>query len=133
VQSPSVDEGITKLASGIKAYRLKLGEILKAYEQIDAMVERATKSELYARVLIILLAEKKMSALDIAKKLGVTERKLYDTCYNLTRDQWTPNPVERSQSGEWKLTISGEILANRLLEKYPEKAEPQIVKTSSAS
>jgi hypothetical protein len=108
VESPSMDEGITKLASGIKAYRLKLGEILKVYEQIDAMVERALKSDLYARILKILSSEKKMSTSDIAEKLNENERKVYDACYNLTRDRWTPNPLEYIDSGEWTLTVSGE-------------------------
>lgn len=133
LESSSKDEGITKLASGIKAYRLKLGEILKVYEQIDEMVERAIKSHLYHRILKILLIEKKMSTSDIAKKLGEDERKVYDACYNLTRDQWTPKPLECINSGEWTLTISGEILANRLLEKYPEKAGLQTARTAAAS
>jgi len=123
VESSSTDEGITKLASGIKAYRLKLEETMKVYEQIDAMVERVLKSDLYARILGALLIEEKMSNSDLAKKLGETERKVYDACYNLTRDRWTPNPLEFAGSGKWTLTISGEILANRLIEKHPEKAE----------
>jgi len=131
VESHSVDEGITKLASGIKAYRLKLGEILKAYEQIDAMVDRAIKSDLYPRILEILLIGKKMSTSDIAKKVGENERKVYDACYNLTRDRWTPNPVECTDSGEWTLTVSGEILANRLLEKHSEKAELETAPSAS--
>jgi hypothetical protein len=127
----NLSEGITKLASGIKAYRLKLGEILKAYEQIDAIVEKVIKSDLYPRILKILLIEKAMSTSDIAKKLGENERKVYDTCYNLTRDRWTPSPLEYSNSGEWTLTISGEILASRLLEKHPDKAELQTARTAS--
>jgi len=130
IDSSSIDEGITKLASGIKTYRLKLGEILKAYEQIDAMVERAMKSDLYSRILRTLLIEKKMSISDIAKKLDENERRVYDACYNLTRDQWTPNPIERTNSGEWSLTISGEILANRLLEKYHTKTELETARTA---
>ena len=131
VESSSINEGITKLASGIKAYRLKLGEILEAYEQIDAMVEKAIKSDLYPRILKILLIEKEMSTTDIAEKLGENERRVYDSCYNLTRDRWSPNPLEPTKSGKWTLTISGEILANRLLEKYPEKAEVETASTTS--
>lgn len=134
VESSSRNEAITKLASGIKAYRLKLGVILKAYEQIDEMVEKAMKSNLYPRILKILLIEKKMSTADIAKKLGENERKVYDACYNLTRDRWTPNPLNSTNSGEWILTVSGEILANRLLEKYPEKTEfPETTQSTSTS
>ncbi|MDH5267860.1 MAG: hypothetical protein OEW62_09315 [Candidatus Bathyarchaeota archaeon] len=133
VESSSRDEGIVKLASGIKAYRLKLGEILNVYEQIDVMVERAIKSDLYPRILRMLLIEKKMSSEEIAKKLGENERKVYDACYNLTRDQWTPAPLKHTNSREWTLTISGEILANRLLEKYPEKAELETARVSSTS
>ena len=129
VESSSLNESITKLASGIKAYRLKLGEILEAYEQIDAMVEKAIRSDLYPRILKILLIEKEMSSTDIAEKLGENERRVYDSCYNLTRDRWSPNPLEYTKSRKWTLTISGEILANRLLEKHPEKAE---VETASA-
>lgn len=123
VESSSANEGITKLASGIKAYRLKLAEILEAYEQIDKMVEKAMRSNLYPRILKILLVEKEMSTADIAAKLGETKRRVYDSCYNLTRDQWSPNPLEPTKSEKWTLTISGEILANRLLEKYREKVE----------
>lgn len=133
VEGSSINEGITKLASGIKAYRLKLGEILEAYEQIDAMVERAIRSDLYPRILKILLTEKEMSTADIAEKLGENERRVYDSCYNLTRGRglWSPNPLEPTKSGKWTLTISGEILANRLLEKYPEKAEVETASTTS--
>ena len=135
VESSSINEGITKLASGIKAYRLKLGEILEAYEQIDAMVEKAIRSDLYPRILKILLIEKEMSSKDIAEKLGENERRVYDSCYNLTRGRglWSPNPLEPTKSGKWTLTISGEILANRLLEKYPEKAEVETASTASTS
>ena len=133
VESSSMNNGTTKLASGIKVYRLKLAEILKVYEQIDAMVERAAKSDLYPRVLTVLLIEKKMSTADIAKKIGENERKVYDACYNLTRDRWTPSPLEYTSSGEWALTISGEILANRLLEKHPEKVELETTSTASTS
>ena len=135
VEGSSINEGITKLASGIKAYRLKLGEILEAYEQIDAMVERAIRSDLYPRILKILLTEKEMSTADIAEKLGENERRVYDSCYNLTRGRglWSPNPLEPTKSGKWTLTISGEILANRLLEKYPEKAEVETASTASTS
>ena len=121
VDSGSINEGTTKLVSGIKAYRFKLAEILEAYEQIDAMVERAVRSDLYSRILRVLLSKKEMSNTDIAKELGEDERKVYDSCYNLTRDSWSAKPLENTESGKWALTISGEILANRLLEKYPEK------------
>lgn len=122
VESSSINDGIAKLVSGIKSYRLKLAEILEAYEQIDAMVERAVRSDLYPRILRVLLSKKEMSNADIAKALGEDERKVYDSCYNLTRDSWSPKPLENTESGKWALTISGEILANRLLERYPEKA-----------
>jgi hypothetical protein len=123
VESSSAQNGIGKLASGIKAYRLKLAEILKAYEQIDAMVERAAKSSLYPQILRLLLVEKKMATSDLAKRLNQNERKVYDSCYNLTREAWAPSPLEYTQGGEWRLTISGEILVNRLIEKYPESAK----------
>jgi Mn-dependent DtxR family transcriptional regulator len=106
---------------------MRVDDLLKSYEQIDEMVERVRRSELYSEVLRILFKKGKLSIDEIARNLNMDKRKIYDTCYNLTRSNWSPNPVKNTPSGEWELTLPGEILVNRLLEKYgiSEFKEPQ--------
>lgn len=113
-------EALSKLIEGIKSFRMRVDDLLKSYEQIDEMVERVQKSELYSGVLRVLSKKGKQPSDAIAKTLNIDKRKIYDTCYNLTRSNWSPNPIRSSPSGEWELTLAGEILVNRLIQKYGE-------------
>lgn len=110
-------EAVSKLIEGIRSFRMHVDYLLKSYEQIDEMVERLRRSEQYARVLMILAEKDKLTTDQIARMLSMDRRRVYDTCYNLTRSNWSPNPIKIS-SGEWQLTLPGEILVNRLIEKY---------------
>ena len=114
-------EAIPKLVGAIRSFRMLVDNLSKSYEQIDEMVERLRKSKQYSGVLKVLAREGRLSSKEIARILDIDERKAYDTCYNLTRNNWSPNPVEKTPSGEWELTLPGEILVNRLLEKYPDE------------
>jgi hypothetical protein len=113
-------DALTKLIEGIRSFRMRVDDLLKSYEQIDEMVERVRKSELYSAVLITLLKKGRLSSEAIAKTLNMDKRKVYDTCYNLIRSNWSPAPIKSTPSGEWELTLPGEILVNRLLQKYGE-------------
>jgi len=113
-------EALSKLIEGIRSFRMRVDNLLKSYEQIDEMVERVRRSEMYSGVLRVLFKKGKLSTEEIAKTLNMDKRKVYDTCYNLTRSNWSPNPIKSSSSGEWELTLPGEILVNRLLQKYCE-------------
>lgn len=114
-------EAIQKLVDAIQNFRLHTDNLSKSYERIDVLVERLNSSKLYASILKVLSSKGKLSAQQIASALSVEERKIYDSCYNLTRDNWSPNPVQKTASGEWELTFAGEILINRLYEKHPEE------------
>lgn len=114
-------EAIQKLVEAIQSFRMRVDDMSKSYEKIDEMVERLIKSELYSGVLKTLFEKGKLSTDDIASILNVDKRTAYDACYNLTRGNWSPNPINKISSGEWELTLAGEILINRVFEKYPAK------------
>lgn len=116
-------EAIQKLVKAIQSFRMRVDNLLKSYEKIDVLVERLVKSKLYADILRGLSEKRKLSVKDLANLLNLDERKVYDGCYNLTRSNWSPNPIEKASTGEWELTLAGEILVNRLSEKYPEENE----------
>jgi len=113
-------EAIPKLVEAIRSFRMRVDDTLKSYEQIDEMVERLKKSKQYAGVLKVLAREGKLSSNEIASFLKMDKRRAYDACYNLTRSNWSPSPIQRVSSGEWELTLPGKILVNRLLERFPE-------------
>lgn len=113
-------EAIPKVVKAIRSFRMLVDDLSKSYEQIDEMMERLRKSKQYSEVLKVLFIKgRRLHSSEIAGILNVDERKAYDTCYNLTRNNWSPNPIQKTPSGEWELTLPGEILVNRLLEKYP--------------
>lgn len=114
-------EAIQKLVQGVQSFRMRVDNMSKSYEKIDEMVERLIKSQLYFGILKTLAEKRKLSTDEIANTLNTNKRKVYDTCYNLTRSNWSPAPIEKKPSGEWELTLAGEILINRVIEKYPEK------------
>ena len=111
-------EAIQKLVEAIQTFRMRADNLSESYEKIDALIERLTNSKLYSNILKTLAEKGKLTAQEIANILNVEERKVYDSCYNLTRNNWSPNPIEKTPSGEWKLTITGEILINRLFERF---------------
>jgi len=117
-------EAVSKFVDAIRSFRMRVDNLSKSYEQIDEMVERLMKSKQYSKILIVLAEEGKCSSKKIAGILNMDETKAYNTCYNLTRGNWAPSPIQKTHSGEWELTLPGEILVNRLLEKYP-KEEPE--------
>ena len=112
---------VQKLVEAIQSFRMRADNLSESYEKIDALIERLTNSKLYSSILKTLAEKGKLTAQEIADILNVEERKVYDSCYNLTRSNWSPNPIGKTPSGEWKLTLTGEILINRLLEKYEDK------------
>lgn len=123
-------EAISKLIEAIRSFRMRVDDLSKSYEKIDEMVERLRRSKQYAGVLRVLAREGKLSSDEIAGILNMDKRKVYDTCYNLTRSNWSPSPIQKTASGEWELTLSGEILVNRLLEKYGNSLEREVKLTS---
>lgn len=114
-------EAIQKLVGAIQSFRMRVDTMSKSYEKIDEVVERLIKSELYSGVLKTLAEKGGLSTGEIASILNVDKRTVYDACYNLTRSNWSPAPIQKTPSGEWKLTLAGEILINRVFEKYPDK------------
>lgn len=118
-------EALSKLVDAIRSFRMRIDDLLKSYEQIDETVERLKRSKLYARVLKTLTEEGKLSTDKIAKMLGIDRKKAYDTCYNLTRSNWSPNPIIKTSSGEWELTLPGEIIVSRLFQKYGTRPEEE--------
>lgn len=114
-------EAIQKLVQGIQSFRMRVDNMLKSYEKIDEMVERLIKSELYFGILKTLAENQRLSTEQIASILNVNNRRTYDACYNLTRSNWSPAPIQKKPSGVWELTLAGEILVNRVFEKYPDK------------
>lgn len=114
-----IRQGILKLVEGIKNYRLYVNNILKSYEQIDEMLDRMKQSVIYTNIILLLYDKKELKVEEIANRLGSETRKAYDACYNLTRKNWSPNPINYNKSnGKWELTISGEIIAERYIEKF---------------
>lgn len=114
-------EALRKLVEAIQIFRLRVDNASKSYEKIDDMIERLLKSKLYTEILRALTEKGTMSSDDMANLLAIDNNKIYQACYNLTRSNWSPAPIERNPSGEWELTLAGEILINRVLEKYPNK------------
>lgn len=114
-------EAIQRLVQAIRSFRMRADNLSKSYEKIDELVERLTRSEIYPNILSVLAKGGKFSAQIIADILDTDERKVYDSCYNLTRSNWSPNPIKRTQSGDWELTLAGDILVNRMFEKHPER------------
>lgn len=114
-------DAIQKLVEAIQNFRMRVDDMSKSYEKIDEMIERLISSELYSEILRVLAEKGKLSTDEIASILDVSKRKIYDSCYNLTRSNWSPNPIKKMPSGEWELTLAGEILINRVLEKHPER------------
>jgi len=112
-------EALSRLIESIRSFRMRVDDLLRSYEQIDEMVERVRRSDLYSGVLRVLFNKGKLSTEEIAKTLNIDKRKVYDTCYNLTRSNWSPKPIRLdSSSGKWELSLPGEILMNRLLQKH---------------
>jgi hypothetical protein len=120
------EEAIYKLVDGINSLRMHVENILKTYEQIDEMVDRIRKSSQYSAVLKVLAKEGKLSAAKIAAILNQDKGRTYNACYNLTRSNWSPSPIQKTSSGEWELTPPGEILISRLIEKFPEEDVTQL-------
>jgi uncharacterized coiled-coil DUF342 family protein len=114
-------EAIQKLVEAIGEFRMTTDNMSKSYEKIDELVDRLERSTLYLQLLRIIEKNPRISSSQIAENLHIDERKVYDNCYNLTRSNWNPPPIKKSRFGEWELTIAGEILLNRFLEKYPEE------------
>jgi chaperonin cofactor prefoldin len=113
-------EAIRDLVTAIQTFRIRVDTLSKSYEKIDELIDRLTKSKVFAKILLSLDEKGKLTVHDLAKILGVNDRTVYDGCYNLTRSNWSPNPIQNLASGEWVLTLAGQILAKRLLEKHPE-------------
>jgi hypothetical protein len=112
---------IQKLIKAISEFRMETDNLSKSYEKIDELVERLKRSNLYVELLKVIEKNPKISTSQIAQKLGIDERKVYDNCYNLTRSNWNPPPITKNRSGEWELTTAGEILLNRFFDKCPDK------------
>lgn len=123
-------DAIQKLVDAIQTFRIRVDNLSKSYEKIDALIERLTKSKLYPLILGILAEKGQLSAQDIAKILNVDERTVYDGCYNLTRSNWSPTPIQKLSSGQWELTLAGKILVDRLFEKHPQLKPQKIPKES---
>jgi uncharacterized coiled-coil DUF342 family protein len=112
---------IQKLVKAIGEFRVEADNLSKSYEKIDDLVDRLRRSNLYVDLLMAIEKSRGISSSQIAQNLGIDERKVYDNCYNLTRSNWNPPPIMRNSSGGWELTVAGEILLNRFLEKCPEE------------
>jgi hypothetical protein len=125
-------EAIQKLVEAIQNFRTLVADFSRSYEKIDELVERLVKSKVFSKVLTTLAKKKKLTVQEISKNINLDERTVYDGCYNLTRSNWSPNPIRKTPSGEWELTLTGEILVKRLREKYPqiedEEAQNESVK-----
>lgn len=126
-------EALTKLVKGVQSFRMVVDDLSKSYEQIDEMVDRVRRSNLYTSVLMVLFKKHRLSSDGIAKVLSADKRKVYDTCYNLTRSNWSPSPIAIVPSGEWELTLPGEILVNRLLQKYGEPSLAANIESKNAN
>jgi len=119
---------IEDIVEAVKNYRLYVDNISKSYERIDGMLERVIQSSNYEGILLTLYNFDQLSAEKIGEFLNLEGRKAYDSCYNLTRDNWSPNPIRKLNSNNWQLTITGKILVERLIEKHPEKYKQFIEK-----
>jgi len=91
--------------------------MLESYEKIDEMVDRLLKSELSVSIVKLLNENKQLSTEELARRLNVSSQKMYNTCYNLTRKRWSPIPIKKTQSNDWEITFTGELISNRLSEK----------------
>lgn len=112
---------VSKIVNAINGFRVHVEDISKSYKHVDEMIDRLMQSKLYAAILVIIKEKGIVSSEEISKTLNVKQRAAYDACYNLTRSNWSPNPIKKASSGKWELTRpAGEILVNRLLEKHPE-------------
>jgi len=112
---------IEKIVDSVRNYRLYVDNISKSYERIDGMLERVSQSTNYEGIILSLYKYKTLSADKIGAILNIDRRKAYDSCYNLTRDNWSPSPIKKINGSNYGITITGKILVERLFEKYPKK------------
>ena len=112
------NEAILKIIEAIKVFRIYVDDFLKFYKEIDGMLERILNSSHYKIILNALYNKGRLSSEDIGILLGIDTQKAYHACYNLTRRNWSPSPIQKLPSGEWELTITGKILMDRYIEKY---------------
>lgn len=113
-------EAIQKLVKAIETFRIRVDILSESYEKVDVLIGRLASSKLYPLILKTLAEKERLSAQGIAETLNIDERTAYDNCYNLTRSNWNPSPVQKLPSGQWELTLAGRILVDRLFEKYPQ-------------
>jgi len=116
----SKEIAIQKLIAAIQTFRIRVDDLAKSYENIDALIERLVKSKTYPAILQLIAAKGALTVQEISTALQVEERIIYDGCYNLTRDNWSPNPIQKNSSSQYQLTLAGKILFDRLSAKYPQ-------------
>ncbi|MEX2690080.1 MAG: hypothetical protein Q6351_007125 [Candidatus Njordarchaeum guaymaensis] len=116
----NLNDAFQKLIYSIKEFRIYVDNVLKFYKQTDKIIERLKKSKYYLKILMSINKSGKLTTEEIAKILNIDKTKAYNLCYNLTRNNWSPNPIRKINSGEWELTPFGKILLEKFLEKYPE-------------
>jgi hypothetical protein len=120
------ETAVQKLIAAIQTFRIRVDDLAKSYENIDALIERLIKSKVYPAIIQLIATKGALSVQDISSALNVDERVIYDGCYNLTRNNWSPNPIQKVSSGQYQITLAGKILFDRLSAKYPQPKETGI-------
>lgn len=119
VKAASVDEAMNQIVQSIQGLRFKISHLLNAYSNIDKLCERVRGSNRYAPILeSLFLSDKPLSLAELAQKTGFNKNITYQTCYNMLRDGWSPNPIKKTPNGNFSLTTTGEITMKRYTEKY---------------
>ena len=119
VNATSIDDAMNQIVQSIQALRFKISDLLNAYSNIDKLCERVRNSNRYPPILEALFVSKKpLSVTELAQLTGLNKNITYNTCYNMLRGTWSPNPIKKTPSGEFSLTTTGEITMKRYTEKY---------------
>lgn len=122
VDASSREEALSRVLSAIKTIWEKANFRRKVFDEIDGFCERIHGSNRYKPVMIQ-LTDGKTNPTEIAKEIGLEERVVYDTCYNLSREKlWNP-PLVKPDRGTFHVTSFGDMVMQRYRDKYPEDFE----------
>lgn len=119
VNVASVDEAMNQIVQSVQALRFKVSDLLNAYSNIDKLCERVRSSNRYAPILeALFVSNKPLSVAELTQQTGFNKNITYQACYNMLRDNWSPNPIKKTPDGKFSLTTTGEITMKRYTEKY---------------
>jgi len=120
VNASSVDEAHKHVINFIQTLRLNVENLSGIYNNIDSLCERVKRSDRYAPILTSLFESKNpLSVSDLSSITKLDESIVYQACYNLIRENWSPSPIKKLPENRYVISAVGRYLMSRYFEKYP--------------